>query len=132
MKIAVPTTQENNVDSHFGHCEYFTIFTVDGSEIHNSEIVESPQGCGCKSNIASTLREKGVEVMLAGNMGGGAVNVLNSYGIAVYRGCDGNVKNLVEEFIKGELVDSGESCRQHELHKGHNHHEEGHQCNHHN
>ena len=129
MKIAVPTTQSNIVDAHFGHCEYYTVFTVDGSEIIKSEIVESPQGCGCKSNIVSILKEMGVEVMLAGNMGGGAVNVLNNHGIAVYRGCDGDVKNLVEEFIKGELVDSGESCHQHEQH---NHHEDGHQCDHHN
>jgi len=123
MKIAVPTTQNNIVDAHFGHCEYYTVFTVDGSEIIKSEIVESPQGCGCKSNIVSILKEMGVEVMLAGNMGGGAVNVLNSNGIAVYRGCDGDVKNLVEEFIKDELVDSGESCH---------HHEDGHQCDNHN
>ena len=65
--------------------------------------------------------------MLAGNMGGGAVNVLNNHDITVYRGCDGNAKTVVENFIKGELVDSGESCGQH----GHNH-AEGHQCNHHN
>lgn len=129
MKIAVPTTQENNVDAHFGHCEYFTVFTVDGNEIQNSEMVESPQGCGCKSDIASVLREMGVEVMLAGNMGGGAVNVLNKQGITVYRGCDGAVKNLVEKFIKGELVDSGESCSQHE---SHGQHEKTHQCGHHN
>jgi predicted Fe-Mo cluster-binding NifX family protein len=129
MKIAVPTTQSNIVDAHFGHCEFYTVFTVDNSEIINSEIVESPQGCGCKSNIVSILKEMGVEVMLAGNMGGGAVNVLNSNGISVYRGCDGDVKNLVEEFIKGELIDSGESCHQHEQH---NRHEDGHQCDHHN
>jgi len=28
MKIAVPTKNEM-VDSHFGHCEYYTIFTID-------------------------------------------------------------------------------------------------------
>ena len=27
MKIAVPSRQ-NRVDEHFGHCEYFTVFTV--------------------------------------------------------------------------------------------------------
>jgi predicted Fe-Mo cluster-binding NifX family protein len=126
MKLAVPTTQNNQVDAHFGHCEFFTVFTVEEGEIKNSQVVESPQGCGCKSNIASTLQEMGVGIMLAGNMGGGAVNVLNSHGIEVYRGCDGDVKALVEEFIKGELVDSGESCRQHENHN----HDDGHQCGH--
>ncbi len=128
MKLAVPTTQGNQVDAHFGHCEFFTVFTVEDGEIKNSQIVESQQGCGCKSNISSVLQEMGVTVMLAGNMGGGAVNVLNHHGIDVFRGCDGNVNTLVQEFVKGELVDSGESCHQHEGH----HHDDGHQCGHNN
>jgi predicted Fe-Mo cluster-binding NifX family protein len=125
MKLAVPTTHDNQVDSHFGHCEFFTVFTVEDGEIKNSQIVDSPEGCGCKSNIASVLREMGVEIMLAGNMGGGAVNVLNNNGIAVIRGCEGDATSLVNNFITGELVDSGETCRQHE-----HHHQEGHQCGH--
>jgi len=125
MKLAVPTTHDNQVDSHFGHCEFFTVFTVEDSEIKNSQIVESPEGCGCKSNIASVLREMGVEIMLAGNIGGGAVNVLNNNGIAVIRGCEGDATSLVNNFITGEVVDSGETCSQHE-----HHHQEGHQCGH--
>lgn len=125
MKLAVPTTHDNQVDSHFGHCEFFTVFTVEDGEIKNSQIVNPPEGCGCKSNIASVLREMGVEIMLAGNMGGGAVNVLNNNGIAVIRGCEGDATSLVKNFITGEVVDSGETCSQHE-----HHHQEGHQCGH--
>lgn len=124
MKIAVPTTHNNQVDSHFGHCEYFTVFTIDNKEIKNKEVVESPQECGCKSNIAETLKEKGVEIMLAGGIGGGAINVLNYHGINVLRGCDGDINDLIKEFMNGELVDSGETCGHHE------HHGEGHQCEH--
>jgi len=40
----------------------------------------------------------GVDVMLAGNMGQGALNVLNQYGIDVYRGNSGNIKDLVANF----------------------------------
>lgn len=126
MKIAVPTTQNNMVDSHFGHCEFFTVFTVENNSIVNSEAVQSPQGCGCKSNIAAILHQMGVSTMLAGNMGQGAVQVLNASGIDVFRGCDGDVTSLVENFIKGEISDSGLSCSQHERHEageqcGHNH-----------
>lgn len=127
MKVAVPTTESNRVDAHFGHCEFFTVFTIENQAIVNSEIVQSPQGCGCKSNIAEILHEMGVEVMLAGNMGGGAVNVLQANGITVYRGAEGDVKQLVEQFVIGNVEDSGESCRQHENHHSNGH---GHQCNH--
>ncbi len=126
MKIAVPTTEYNQVDAHFGHCEFFTVFTVENKSILNSEIVQSPKECGCKSNIAETLNEMGVKVMLAGNMGGGAVNALGAHGITVYRGCSGDVKKLVDEFVNGNVKDSGEACSHHEHHS---HHKPGHHHN---
>ena len=76
MKVAIPT-RNNVVDDHFGHCEYYTIFTISEDKlIVCTEIQASPEGCGCKSNIASVLEEKGVELMLAGNMGEGAKHTL--------------------------------------------------------
>jgi predicted Fe-Mo cluster-binding NifX family protein len=121
MLIALPS-RENRIDNHFGHCEYFTVFTVDNTtkEIVNSQIIPSPAGCGCKSNIAHTLSEMGVELMLAGNMGEGAVNVLNRSGITVVRGCSGDVKTVALQWLEGSLVDSGDSCHEHE-HGCHDH-----------
>lgn len=115
MKIALPT-QQNIVDSHFGHCEFFTVFTVDdqSKEIIAQEKVNSPEGCGCKSNIADILSDMGVTVMLAGNMGDGAVNVLSDAGIKVYRGCSGDVNEVAASWLSGTLSDSGESCHAHD------------------
>ena len=115
MKIALPSRQ-NRIDDHFGHCDYFTVFTVDNNkkEIVNQETIASPAGCGCKSNIAQILAEMGVKVMLAGNMGEGAVNVLNSWGIEVLRGCSGDVKTVAANWLAGLLADSGDSCHEHE------------------
>ena len=114
MKIALPSCQ-NQVDAHFGHCEYFTVFTInDQNEIMSEETLSSPAGCGCKSNIAQTLSQMGVKMMLAGNMGQGAVNVLNSCGIDVIRGCAGDVKVVTEKWLSGRLNDSGVACDQHQ------------------
>jgi len=116
MKIAVPTSQNNTVDAHFGHCECYTLFTIaDDNTIANTEVLQSPQGCGCKSNIASTLKEMGVNVMLAGNMGVGAVNVLNRQDIEVYRGCSGDISKLVLKFVNGQVDDSGQTCDHHRV-----------------
>lgn len=126
MKIAVPT-RENRVDDHFGHCEYYTIFTVgQDNQISCSETIPSPQGCGCKSNIASQLQEMGVGIMLAGHMGQGALNVLNQHQIQVVRGCSGVVMDVVTDFLNGKISDSGVGCASHELH-----HQHGHTCQHH-
>jgi len=122
MKIAIPT-RGNVVDDHFGHCEMYTVFTMTDGKIEHSEILPSPQGCGCKSNIASVLREKGVSILLAGNMGAGALNVLNMQGIEVVRGCSGNVRLVAEAYSKGNIVDSAVSCSHHENNGEH-------QCNH--
>ena len=114
MKIALPSTGDR-VDSHFGHCEHFTVVTVDDQgKIVDREIVQPPAGCGCKSNIVGVLAGMGVKVMLAGNMGAGAVNVLASHGIEVVRGCSGNVTQVVEEWLNGSLNDSGTACSAHE------------------
>ena len=45
MKIAVPVTKENQIDSHFGHCESYGVFTIsDKKEIADIKSVESPKG----------------------------------------------------------------------------------------
>ncbi|GAT62041.1 NifB/NifX family molybdenum-iron cluster-binding protein [Paludibacter jiangxiensis] len=122
-KIAVPT-KENLVDDHFGHCDAYTVFSINQqNQIEGAVIVPSPAGCGCKSNIASTLQQLGVTTMLAGNMGDGALNKLKSHGIDVLRGCSGNVRVVVENFISGKTVDSGIGC-------SHNHEGGEHSCNH--
>jgi predicted Fe-Mo cluster-binding NifX family protein len=126
MKIAVPVTKDNQIDGHFGHCESYNVFTIsDKNEITEIENVASPQGCGCKSNIASVLASDGVSVMLAGGIGGGAINVLNNSGIKVIRGCSGNAREVVKLYIDGLVEDSGSSCQQHERHQ-----HDGHNCNH--
>jgi len=126
MKIAVPVTKENQIDSHFGHCESYGVFTIsEKNDISRIESVKSPQGCGCKSDIASVLASDGVTVMLAGGIGGGAINVLNNSGIEVIRGCSGDATEVVRLYLKGLVEDSGSSCHQHEAH-----HQDGHQCSH--
>ncbi len=124
MKIAVPTKENNQIDAHFGHCEFYTIFLVsDQNEIISETILESPKGCGCKSNIAYDLAQMDVRIMLAGGIGDGAVNKLASQNIQVVRNCKGDVHQLVEEYLAGNIQDSGSNCASHA-------HEEGHFCSH--
>ncbi len=121
MKIAIPSRNQQ-VDDHFGHCEYYTIYSVsDTKTIVNEELFQAPQGCGCKSDIATVLQEKGVKVMLAGNMGQGAVNKVSQAGIQVFRGCTGPVRLLAEAYLRDLVKDSGETC---------SHHGDDHQCSH--
>jgi len=133
MKIGVPLAPNGNIDNHFGHCSHYAVFTVsEKNEITEKQLIQTEQGCGCKSNIAQTLAELGVNKMLAGGIGEGAINVLEKHGINVVRGCSGNAENVVKAYIEGKIMDSGLNCVQHEHHHHHHHGHEKDNCHHNN
>ena len=113
MKIALPS-RNGMIDGHFGHCEYFTIFSVTDGKISDEQRLIPPEGCGCKSNVVPILAQMGVTVMLAGNMGEGAVQMLGSHGIQVLRGVSGEPKQATEAWLAGNVRDSGQACTEHE------------------
>lgn len=126
MKKIVLPARDGRIDDHFGHCEYYVIYTVDeDGSITEREEMASPQGCGCKSGVAAEFEKKGVTVMLAGNMGAGALNKLTEHGIQVIRGCSGNLEEVLSDYLAGRLKDSGEGCHHHDS-EGHSCHGEGH------
>lgn len=114
MKIAVPTKENNQIDAHLGHCAFYTIYTVsENNEITDKQILRSPAGCGCKSNIAFDLSQMDVKMMLAGGIGEGAISKLSSCNIEVVRNCQGDVDELVSAYLAGNLKDGGVSCQSH-------------------
>ena len=70
MKIAV-TYENGQVFQHFGHTEQFKIYTVDDENILSSEIVNT-DGTG-HGALADFLKERGVNVLICGGIGAGAV-----------------------------------------------------------
>lgn len=111
-KIALPT-RDGHIDDHFGHCDHYTIYTIENKQIISTETLASPQGCGCKSGIAADLEQMGVEVMLAGNMGEGALRKLQSHNIKVIRGCKGDIEAVIRGYLAGFILDSGVGCAGH-------------------
>ncbi|MFB6342910.1 NifB/NifX family molybdenum-iron cluster-binding protein [Saccharicrinis sp. FJH62] len=128
MKIAVPTRGEK-IDDHFGQCNFFSVYEIIDGKIESKTQMDSPQGCGCKSNLTQLLNEQGVTKMLAGNMGDGALNKLTNAGIEVIRGCKGNPDEVMKAYLAGFLIDSGIGCESHLHHHEHGHNHE-HSCNH--
>lgn len=126
MKIAVPVAGKT-IDAHFGHCESYAVFTVANSRILEESTLPSLQGCGCKSGIAPILARNGITLMIAGNIGNGAINVLASNGIKTLRGASGDARAAVEAYLEGRLADSGETCQ---AHAEHGDGEAGHVCSH--
>ena len=125
MKIAIPANG-NKVEGHFGKCNNYAIVSIsDDNIIESISDFDASDKCGCKSNIAETFVEMGIKTMLAGNMGRGAVDSISSKGIEVVRGCKGNIAEVVNEYLKDNITDSGVFCLTHDHHHSD---ESDHQC----
>ncbi|MEE0229345.1 MAG: NifB/NifX family molybdenum-iron cluster-binding protein [Peptococcaceae bacterium] len=113
MLIALPT-RDGKIDDHFGHCDHYTVITVENGKVIATESLPSPEGCGCKSDIAPTMARMGIRLLLAGNMGDGALTVLRNNGIKVIRGCKGPIEDVIADYLAGKLVDNQITCDHHE------------------
>lgn len=133
MRIAV-THANGEIFQHFGRCEQFKVYDVEEDQVVESFIVES-NGVG-HGALAGVLEIHGVDVLICGGIGNGAINALASCCIKVLAGASGNCDEIVDKFIKNELYLSGQSnCHHHEHEEehechcgGHGHHEEEHEC----
>ncbi len=115
MKIAVSATEGNlsaDVDIRFGRCPYYIIFEVEGKKIKSHEIVKNTAGeqmSGAGIAAAQTVVNKGVEVIITGNLGPKALDALSSSGIKIVTGIEGNIKEAVESYLKGKIKETKQS-----------------------
>lgn len=133
MKIAV-TYENGNIFQHFGHTENFKIYEVENNKVLNSVVAPTNgQGHGA---LAGFLKEKGVDLLICGGIGGGAINALGSANIQVLPGANGDADKAVEAYLSGSLEynpntrcdhHDHEHGEDHECHCG-NHHEGEHHC----
>jgi len=110
MKIAVACMGESVAD-HFGHCEGFYIFQAeDGAITAQSQIKNPGHKPGLLPNL---LADMGVNTIIAGGIGGGAVHIFNQRDIEVIAGAEGPARAAVERYLKGELESTGAVCHEH-------------------
>lgn len=111
MKIAV-AAMGNTVAGHFGHCENFIFFdTADGAITAQTSVPNPGHRPGFLPNF---LADHGAQVVIAGGMGGGAVDIFNERGVQVIVGAQGDARAAVQAFLAGELVSTGSVCHEHQ------------------
>jgi predicted Fe-Mo cluster-binding NifX family protein len=109
IKIAVASENEM-VTEHFGHCINFNIFEVQGDRIIKSRSVPNP---GHRPGfLPNFLNDMGVNVIISGGMGGGAIDIFNEKGIEVITGAQGNAKDAAEAYLRGVLKSTGSICHE--------------------
>lgn len=112
MKVAV-ASEGNTVTEHFGHCKNFSIFDVENGKIVKSESVANP---GHRPGyLPNFLNDMGVNVIISGGMGGGAIDIFNEKSIEVIIGAAGTVDENMELYLKGDLKSTGSVCHEHSI-----------------
>jgi predicted Fe-Mo cluster-binding NifX family protein len=98
-----------DVDPRFGRCQYFIIAdpdTMDFEVVNNSGGMDSG-GAGIAT--AQMIASKRPEVVLTGNCGPNAYQVLSASGIKVVTGVSGKVKDAIKSYKAGNLQASAQS-----------------------
>lgn len=121
MRICIPTEtnkgKEAQVFAHFGSAPFFTIYDTDkdGVEIITNANQHHAHGM-CQPMAA--LAGKGVNAVVTGGAGSGAIQKLNQAGIKVYRAPSGTVADVATQFAKGGLeeISAQNACTHHDCH----------------
>ena len=108
MKIAVSSRGpglEHEVDPRFGRAAYIVIVdteTLKFESLDNNANVNAFKGAGIQA--ATSVCDKGAEVLMTGYCGPKAYQVLEAAGVKVVNDTVGTVKDAVERFKKGNVT----------------------------
>jgi len=110
MKIAIPTA-DGMLCAHFGHCQQFTVLDVDTenkSIVKSESVVPPPHEPGVYPRWLSQI---GCDHIIAGGMGGRAIDMFRQNGITVIIGApNGKPEEIVMEYLNGDLITSSNPC----------------------
>jgi predicted Fe-Mo cluster-binding NifX family protein len=106
MKIAIPASSdklEANLDPRFGRCQYFLVVDSDSMDFNAipNDSINAAHGAGIQA--AQIIANMGVDVVITGNVGPNAFNVLFASGIKIVTGASGSIKDVIEKFKSGQL-----------------------------
>ena len=108
MKIAIPLA-DGKLTAHFGHCQKFALIDVEGNEITKKEtLVPPPHEPGV---LPAWLHDLGASVIIAGGMGGRAIDLFKQNSINVIIGAPAlEPEELVKSYLNNTLATGANVC----------------------
>ena len=110
MIIAIPV-HDGRLCLHFGHCSEFARIETDaaGTKITAQTSLKPP--AHAPGVLPKWLHEQGVEVVLAGGMGGRARELFEQAGIKVVIGAPAETpETIVNQYLAGTLKTGANTC----------------------
>lgn len=111
MRVAI-TEENNQVFQHFGRTKTFMIYDIDKQNniTHQCELFCDGVGHGALVNV---LVDAGVDVVICGGLGMPMYNNLIRHNIQVYGGVEGDVDEVIQDFLHGSLDYDPEAAQHH-------------------
>jgi len=111
MRIAV-TYDEGQIFQHFGHTEHFKLYDVEDGKVTTTAILDT-NGHG-HGALAGFLKNRNVDILICGGIGGGAQQALAQSAIRLCGGVAGNADKAVEDLLANKLAfNSQATCDHH-------------------
>ena len=117
MKICIPTMGENGLDNlvgeHFGRVPTYTIVDLDTDEI--KVIPNISHHMGGQGDPPEIMAREKVNIMVCQGLGRRAISMFEGFGIEVYIGASGTVREAVAAFKQGKLQKASinDACGEH-------------------
>ena len=110
MIVAI-STDNAMVSGHFGRCPHFTLAHIENGKVLKRETIANP---GHEPGfLPRFLKEKNVDVIIAGGMGHRAQTLFNEVNIKTIVGVEGSVDTALEKFAQGTLSGGKSKCSPH-------------------
>ena len=117
MKICIPTMGENGLDNlvgeHFGRVPTYTIVDLVTDEV--KVIPNISHHMGGQGDPPEIMAREKVNIMVCQGLGRRAISMFEEFGIKVYIGASGTVREAVAAFKQGKLQKASinDACGEH-------------------
>jgi predicted Fe-Mo cluster-binding NifX family protein len=117
MKVCLPTTEkgglEDLVSEHFGRSPTFTVVDTESGQVR--VVSNTSEHMGGTGKPPEQIAQTGAQVLICTGLGPRAIEMLVSYGIQVYVGAHGTVKDAIDMWKDGRLEPATEqnACKDH-------------------
>lgn len=116
MKIAISSTgkaMDSLLDLRFGRCAYFVIYNTESKKADVIQNNGQLSGGGAGIAAAQQIINEDIDLIITGNLGPNAFELINKAGIKVYRGESISIGDALDKYKNGELIELEESGPSH-------------------
>jgi predicted Fe-Mo cluster-binding NifX family protein len=117
MRLCIPSETNgglgDQIGYHFGRVANYTIFDDETQEV--TIIPNTSSHMGGTKLPAELLQEHNIDVMLCGGIGRRAIQLFEQFGIEIYVGGQGSIKDVIDQYKNNKLTmaTDKEACQQH-------------------